>query len=116
MMPKRIQLMRTKGWRKPDGVVVVSRPTKWGNPFTIASALENGFAKDTVGARELVVACFRDWLYRGDLSEWWFFNGAEQHAWIREHLRDDLYGKDLACWCPLSTPCHADVLLEAARV
>lgn len=31
--PKRIQLRRSKGWRKPEGAVVVSRPTKWGNPF-----------------------------------------------------------------------------------
>jgi hypothetical protein len=23
-----------------------------------------------------------------------------------------LRGKDLACWCPLDQPCHADVLLE----
>jgi hypothetical protein len=27
-------------------------------------------------------------------------------------LRRDLAGKDLACWCPLDQPCHADVLLE----
>lgn len=32
-MPERIQLRRTKGWRKPKGVVTVARPTKWGNPF-----------------------------------------------------------------------------------
>ena len=24
----------------------------------------------------------------------------------------ELKGKDLACWCPLSEACHADVLLE----
>lgn len=24
----------------------------------------------------------------------------------------ELRGKDLACWCPLDKPCHADVLLE----
>ena len=24
-------------------------------------------------------------------------------------------GKDLACWCPLDAPCHADVLLELAN-
>jgi hypothetical protein len=30
-------------------------------------------------------------------------------------LRRDLAGKDLACWCPLNTPCHADVLLELAN-
>jgi hypothetical protein len=33
-MPERIQLRRAKGWRKPDGVVVVARPTRWGNPYT----------------------------------------------------------------------------------
>ncbi len=25
-----------------------------------------------------------------------------------------LKGKDLACWCPLDQPCHADVLIEVA--
>ena len=37
-MPKRIQLKRTKGWRKPEGAVVVSRPSRWGNPFAIGMA------------------------------------------------------------------------------
>ena len=27
----------------------------------------------------------------------------------------ELRGKDLACWCPLDEPCHADVLLELAN-
>jgi hypothetical protein len=27
----------------------------------------------------------------------------------------ELRGKDLACWCPLDQPCHADVLLELAN-
>jgi len=26
-----------------------------------------------------------------------------------------LRGKNLACWCPLDQPCHADVLLELAN-
>lgn len=26
-----------------------------------------------------------------------------------------LRGRDLACWCPLDEPCHADVLLELAN-
>jgi hypothetical protein len=30
-------------------------------------------------------------------------------------LRRDLAGKDLACWCPLDQPCHADSLLEVAN-
>lgn len=28
----------------------------------------------------------------------------------------ELRGRDLACWCPLDQPCHADVLLELANV
>ena len=27
----------------------------------------------------------------------------------------ELRGKDLARWCPLDQPCHADVLLELAN-
>jgi hypothetical protein len=27
----------------------------------------------------------------------------------------ELAGHDLACWCPLDQPCHADVLLELAN-
>jgi len=29
-----------------EGAIVVSRPTKWGNPFTIDGAIESGFAAD----------------------------------------------------------------------
>jgi hypothetical protein len=36
-MPKRIQRKRTKGWRMPEGAVYVGRPTKWGNPFDVAT-------------------------------------------------------------------------------
>ncbi|QPG72649.1 DUF4326 domain-containing protein [Mycolicibacterium mucogenicum DSM 44124] len=30
-------------------------------------------------------------------------------------IRRQLRGRDLACWCPLDQPCHADVLLEVAN-
>ncbi len=30
-------------------------------------------------------------------------------------VRRELAGKDLACWCPLGQPCHADALLELAN-
>ena len=32
-----------------------------------------------------------------------------------DEIRTHLGGKDLACWCPLDQPCHADVLLEIAN-
>jgi hypothetical protein len=30
-------------------------------------------------------------------------------------ITEQLRGRDLACWCPLDQPCHADVLLELAN-
>ena len=32
-----------------------------------------------------------------------------------DFLLEPLKGKDLACWCPLDKPCHADFLLEIAN-
>lgn len=95
-MPTRVQLRRTKGWRKPAGAVVVARPSKWGNPFRVMGDL----------TRADVVAAFRDYLeHRGGHSAYP----------SDEEIRSALAGRDLACWCPLDQPCHADVLLEFAN-
>lgn len=32
-----------------------------------------------------------------------------------DEIATELAGRDLACWCPLDQPCHADVLLELAN-
>jgi hypothetical protein len=113
-MAERIQLRRTKGWRKPAGAIVVARPSRWGNPFTIAGAIEHGWAENETDGRAFVVQCFANVLERGRNSEWWFTDGAERFDWIRQNLHL-LAGHDLACWCPLDQPCHADVLLKVAN-
>jgi hypothetical protein len=43
--------------------------------------------------------------------------GQESDATAALMLRSlgELRGKNLACWCPLDQPCHADVLLEIAN-
>lgn len=92
--PRRIQLRRTKGWRKPDGAVVVARPSRWGNPFRIGID----------GDRSECVAHYRTALERGELS----FTVAD--------VRRELAGRNLACWCRLDQQCHADVLLDAAAL
>lgn len=118
--PKRIQLRRTKGWRKPDGAIVVARPTKWGNPFTIDSAIEHGWASTEKTARALAVEAFHDCLTRGEESAWWSATAANYFVRLIDEL-DHLRGCDLACWCPLidefgqRVPCHADVLLKLAN-
>ena len=98
LMPKRIQMHRRKGgWRHdhPDAVIV-ARPTYWGNPYRVLES--------TNEARQEAVDLFRKWLKKPG-------EGAAFAAAARAQLR----GKDLACWCPLDAPCHADVLLEIAN-
>lgn len=91
-IPRRIQRKRTKGWRMPANTVSVCRPGKWGNPFRVGPDCDP----------EQAVNAF----------EWWI---REQGG--KSLLRDlhELRGKNLACWCPLGEPCHADVLLELAN-
>lgn len=113
-MPHRVQLKRVKGWRMPPNTVSVARPGKFGNPFTVADAIESEFTtKDN--ARQFVVDCFREWL-NSRFSDWWTGRESEKRkAEILEGL-PNLRGKNLACFCPIDQPCHADVLLEFANI
>lgn len=94
-MPKRIQLSRKKGWRLPGGAVVVARPTRWGNPFPAK--------KPNAESRAIAVGRYRKWLF------------SPAGKTIRLAARECLAGRDLACWCPLGGPCHADILIEVAN-
>jgi hypothetical protein len=111
--PRRIQIKRTKGWRKPEGAIVVARPSKWGNPFTVAGAIEAGYADNETDGHALVVREFGRWL-RGSNDIWL---GPESDRRRQEiiDLLPSLRGHDLACWCPVDKLCHADVLLELAN-
>lgn len=106
-MPERIQLRRTKGWRKPEGAVVVARPARWGNPFVVGAPYRNGrlpgggVEHGTVASRAHAVN-----LYRGYL---------EDRPDLVTAIRAELAGRDLCCWCPPEAPCHVDVLLEVAN-
>jgi len=85
MAPGRVRLSRRKGWRMPPNTVSVARPGRWGNPVRVGPRMTAAEA----------VAFYR-----------------------RSHVPSDvslLRGKNLACWCPLDGPCHADVLLELAN-
>lgn len=112
--PVRVQLRRTKGWRMPPNTVKVDRTTRWGNPFNMAAAIDWGFATKASAFR-VVVDCFRVWLPGGSKAEG-LWQGPQSDA-ARAAFRDlsPLRGKNLACWCALDAPCHADVLLELAN-
>jgi hypothetical protein len=106
--PQRIQLSRTKGFRKPEGTIVVSRPSKWGNPFVVGEMLSEttGYRIPLVITPEVAVFLFREWLAQKQ---------PVVDPVIVEEDFAELRGHDLACWCPLDQPCHADVLLELAN-
>lgn len=105
-VPHRIQLSRAKGWRKPEGAIVVARPSRWGNQFRVGD--EHAFIDgdqvhgiDEPLTRSDAVQLFRIWI--------------DRHPIWADAARRELAGRDLACWCPLDEPCHADVLLKLAN-
>lgn len=100
--PIRIQRMRAKGWIMPPNTIYVGRGSRWGNPFPIGKEGPLGrIAPDNLGA----VGMFEDMLVDPEMRQ------------ITGYPSDlsELRGKNLACWCGLNHPCHADVLLEMAN-
>lgn len=106
--PHRIQLRRTEGWRKPEGAVVVARPTRWGNPFLIGDVYRRFPSLTLEQAAGFAVNEFRDLMHSRGLR-------ARHRYPAPAVIRRELAGRDLACWCALEDPCHADVLLEIAN-
>lgn len=118
--PKRIQRKREKGWRKPEGAVIVTRPSVWANPYRIGKRrlfagghgdchvydLSGGLPPVPTNdhltekaAHELAVECYARWIEALGPN-------------VRNAARLILGGKDLACWCPPHLACHVDHLLS----
>lgn len=93
-MPERIQRKRTKGWKMPANTVSVTRPGHYGNYAAVRAGYTEG---------ERAVWYFRNWLE------------TEASSTFKALAVTELRGKNLACWCALDKPCHADVLLELAN-
>lgn len=147
MTPRRIQMTRHKPWRpeNPDAVIV-SRPSKFGNPFVYRG--DRGLARvpATNGdpweyenrisgngtrhdyhwpdgritehhvrymARDEIVETYRRALVEPTPHLRLFVRGVGYIT--TDMVREELAGKDLACWCKPFDPCHADVLLAVAN-
>lgn len=125
IMPQRIQLRRTKGWRKPEGVIVVSRPTKWGNPWSVERQPECPWSVHTWSDFAQAALPTGPWAFwcRGTETQCRARAVAEYRAALTggklrvdaATVRGELAGHDLGCWCPPDAVCHADVLLELAN-
>lgn len=131
--PQRIQLRRVKGWRMPSTAVSVARPTRWGNPFKVGGFYLNrsafhhwpypaeGPARTRAATDHWtkdpyleVVAVVIDRRHAAQLFGA-HIAGENAGHWSPENIRRYLEGRDLACWCPLDQPCHANILLEIAN-
>lgn len=84
--PHRVQRKRSSGWTMPPNTVYVGRPFKWGNPWKVRPASK-------------AVELFERY----------------EAPFMARVARQELRGKNLACWCRLDQPCHADILLKLAN-
>ena len=119
MVPVRVQRRRTKGWKMPPDAVYVGRGSKWGNPF-VCHPDRGPSGKRWPMTAENAVASFRRTI---EQAGGWY---PVPLPWPKgkvpaggpttiEDVQRELRGKDLACWCALDQPCHADVLLDLAN-
>jgi hypothetical protein len=98
----------------PEGAVYVGRPSRFGNHWRAGEIWDQPYVWHVPSAAAAIIdgsvkiteAIAVD-LFRADLVNW---NHDTLTRWLAP-----LRGHDLACWCPLDQPCHADVLLELAR-
>ena len=91
----------------PPNTVSVARPTKWGNIWRVGLV---ACACRSVGECDHNAFRCQSAAHAVDAYRWLITNGRRLRQQISE-----LRGKNLACWCPPSQPCHADVLLELAN-
>lgn len=118
---KRVQRKRTKGWKMPENTIYVGRPTKWGNPIK----LEGDMIYINASYRRKILD---PWVYynQGDIDDVLHlyrhilkgtqFKDVDLQYWsdkFKENDIEELRGKNLACFCSLSSKCHADILIEA---
>lgn len=139
MQPKRIQRKRIKGWKMPPNTVCVTRPGKFGNPFDFRKsdccwlALSYNCRGDKLGRQEASVKAFIEWIEPPSgrkklvrMERGVRFGNDKNNCQIGprfivgpppsiDEIRGELRGKNLACFCRLDQPCHADVLLKIAN-
>lgn len=115
--PQRMQVSRKAGFdlqaasRALNGLPakLVTRPGKWGNPFSI-DEVATRYDLDRAAAQAKAVELAGEWL-RGTLDK----KLSPGPAPSLEEIRAELKGHNLACWCKPGTPCHADILVELAN-
>lgn len=122
MKPIRIQRKRTRGWKMPENTVSVTRPGKWGNPIKL------------VAGQMYIDASYRRkhldpwvWINPGDIEDVLYlykklwdgteFENPDLQYWsdkFKSYDLRELVGKNIACFCKETAPCHGDFLIKRA--
>lgn len=105
-MPIRLQRKRTAGFTLPANTVCVTRPGIYGNPFVVGTWQSHPLLSVKVLVRDNHHAkvLFDNWL-----------TVCKEGRKLKVRIREELKGKNLACWCPVGDSCHADIILEIAN-
>jgi hypothetical protein len=125
--PQRIQRKRVKGWRMPEGAIVVSRPSKWGNPWRIV--VDGKWHKVRHATEDRIAGEFVIPEYARQTATRMFYSDLvnDRLPYSQDDVERELGGHDLCCWCPptplnpngslnwLGLQCHGEVLLEIAN-
>ncbi|WP_207795453.1 DUF4326 domain-containing protein [Cryobacterium zongtaii] len=113
-------MTRNRPWRadSPDAVIV-DRRSRWGNPFAVDKSTQIQRYPALVSMPQLFGHVRpRDRAEAVRLFRYLFLTPRVIDSpayYTADVVREELAGKDLACWCSLDQPCHADVLLELAN-
>lgn len=99
---RRIQRKRTKGWRKPDNAIIITRPGKFGNPFPVKKF-----------GRRKSIELFDLWFNDGWHDDMIGYVANTIDPKKRESMLNELRDKVLCCWCKTDERCHGDVYIQA---
>lgn len=115
--PVRIQLSRRSGFNLQEAsmavnglaAINVARPSEWGNPFVVGAPVDKKQAKRwgwwPLGFPDYVAPDNAAAVKR-------FATVLALDEAIHAHVRKQLAGRNLACWCGPDEACHADTLLR----
>lgn len=97
---KRIYFNRFKGGSLPPNTKLITRSTRYGNPFPIGAKLKFNGVEVTI-TRPLSIALFVAY--------------AEERLIAEPDWLDGIAGYNLACSCQINESCHGNVLLDLAN-
>lgn len=119
--PARVRLSRAKGFylqahsQALNGLPAVKcdRTTHFGNPWVVGDKIDLTVARRwgwTFSPQGRHIICDSPFEAAARFERALIWDGA-----IHDHVRKQLGGKNLGCWCPLDAPCHCVGLLFVAN-